>query len=157
MLDIDAIEAQVDQDAVNFIRAGYAGASLHFKVEAGNVATFRECVWAIGGYNEFDPATVGDLLGDVLPECASGAVQIGREYSPVIYASIPFHTHQTMAHDVACEDGRPFTEDERETLAARVMAAGKMAGADECDVILIPRDAGSGLGGRVGAVRLWWD
>jgi len=156
MLDTDNIEAQVDRGAVEFIRAGYAGASLHFRVDAHNVATFNECVWAIGGYNAFDPATVTDRLGEVLPGCASGT-EIGREGSPVIYVHVPFHTHQAMAGDIAQGDGERIPEEERETMAARVMLAGRQAGADEYDVQLVPADASPGIANAVIGVRLWWD
>lgn len=156
MLDTDTIEVQVDRAAVEFVRAGYAGASLQFRVTAPNVATFKECAWVIGGYNGFDPAAVTDLVGAVLPRCAS-SVEIGREYSPVIYVSIPFHRHQAMAGDVAQEDGERIPEEEREALAARVMYAGKQARADEYDVQLVPADASPDIANTVIGVRLWWD
>ena len=111
------------------------------RVSMDMLATFRECLWTIGGYNEFDPGAVSDALADVLPGCAG--VEIGREFSPVIYVSIPRWAHHTFT---ARETGQPddrtgerITEDDREALAARVMAAGRAAGADEVDVRLVHR------------------
>jgi hypothetical protein len=150
----DAEATTVDQKAVDFVRRGFAGASLQFTVQCANLATFRECVWNMGGY--FDPATVADLLSGVLAECGS-SVEVGREYSPVMYVHVPFHTNQRMARDVRQEDGQPISEDDRVTLAARIMQAGHQAGADEVDVKLVPADAGPVLGNAVRCVRLWWD
>jgi hypothetical protein len=152
----DDIEAQVDRQSVEFVRAGYAGASLHFRVECPNRATFRECAWAIEGYNNYDPATVVAALDEILGQC--DGVEIGREYSPVIYVTIPFWTHQAMAAAETAQatrtmnpTGEPIPEGKREELAARVMLAGKLAHADEYKVTIAP-----GMG-KVHLVRLWWD
>jgi hypothetical protein len=152
------IETQVNRQTVEFIRAGYAGASLQFKVQADTLATFRECLWAIGGYNDFAPGAVSDALAPVLPDCAG--IEIGREFSPVLYVSVPRWTHHTFAAREAGERDAPaaeyITEEDREILAARIMQAGKAAGASEADVTLTPPDCGT-IGNTIIDVRLWWD
>lgn len=71
-----------------FVRLGYRGASLHFRVQTGDLETFRACVHAIGAYNDFRPAAVSLRLGGIFGQCE--CMEVGREGSPVIYAHLPF-------------------------------------------------------------------
>lgn len=120
---------------------------LHFKmgVSPEEVAPFLRM---IGPYNGFDPDAVISALEPLLGELMT--VMVGRENSPVIYATAPYWTHQRMdgggsnGHAFPPVSGERIPEDERGATVARFLAAMRNAGADEAD------DLGH-------ALRVWWD
>lgn len=145
-----ATAQKIDKDTVEFVRLGYAGASLDFRAPMANLATFRACMAVIGGYNEFSGTRVAGRLGALLGECMG--VSVGREASVVIYAEIPFWTHQTMTAqaDGWHGMGEHLTGEQREAIADRVRRLARELKADEITDV----DSGS-LG--LYSIRLWWD
>jgi len=143
-----------------FVRLGYSGASLHFRVQTGDLETFRACVHAIGAYNEFSPAAVSLRLGEIFGECE--CMEVGREGSPVIYAHLPFWSGQRADRArAACGrtpgGNRKYEESERRALASRVKTVGAALGASEIDELTVPETALGLPAGTLIAVRLWWD
>lgn len=143
-----------------FVRLGYSGASLHFRVQTGDLETFRACVHAIGAYNDFRPAAVSLRLGGIFGQCE--CMEVGREGSPVIYAHLPFWSGQRADRArAACgrtqEGNRKYEEHERRALARRVKAIGAALRASETDELTVPESALGLSAGTLIAVRLWWD
>lgn len=133
-----------DHITADFVRLGYAGASLDFKTPVTDLATFTECMRVIGGYNRFDGGAVAEAIGAMFGELMQ--VEVGRESSPVLYVYIPFHAQQRIGSRKGCVR---IPEGEREALVARVREMGKSLMADE---ISEQRHEG-----RPYCVRLWWD
>lgn len=81
---------------------------------------------------------VADALEAVFPDLSE--VVLGREFSGVIYAVVPFWDHQ-MARNIGTEQrpatkmGRPLTLRERHAIAHRFVDAMRAAEADELHVL----------------------
>ena len=139
---------KIDALTVEFVKLGYQGASLDFRTQVSDVATFRACMDVIGGYNEFDAGEVSLRLGILLGECMHAVV--GRESSVVIYLHLPYWTGQSItAHAPWQGIGESIPEPERAELAARIRHLGRELKADE-----ITSDM---HGTKISAIRLWWD
>ena len=143
---------KIDALTVEFVKLGYQGASLDFRTQVSDVATFRACMGVIGGYNEFDAAEVSLRLGILLGECMHAVV--GRESSVVIYLHLPYWTGQSIAAQAAQSGhwtgiGESIPESDRIALAARIRQLGRELKADE-----ITSDM---HGTKISAIRLWWD
>lgn len=95
----------------------------------------------IGRYNHFAPDIVGRELERVFPRLSG--IEIGREASPVLYARVPYWTHQAIAWR-GSGMGSPLDGEERKDIAASFLAAMRRAYADEAE------DLGF-------ALRAWWD
>lgn len=154
----------------DFVRLGYdrdGGASLHFRISLP--ADFDEAAAIISagpdGYNGYDRETVLEELAKVWPDVNS--VEFGREYSPVIYATVPFWPHQ--ANGGGYDSDEPLAEQFRKLTACRFLDAMKAAGADEISWRGAPDAAGNVPSGwytgpesipddvRVYSLRAWWD
>jgi hypothetical protein len=138
---------------LEFLRLGYAGASLDFKARIENMAEFAEAVKIMDGYNAFSAAAVTEAFSG-LSECIGG-VEIGRESSVVIYVQIPFWSgHTWAAQDKPYSVGEKYTDEQREAMATNIRAAGKALHADEID----DQTAFPGSPEEtVNTIRLWWD
>jgi len=92
-------------------------------------------------YNEFDGKRIAKWLKDLLLKDAK--VQVGREYSPVIYVHVP-HAGDSKA-----------AADKELALAQGIMTQGKKLKADETSTerrTQLPEGKFSEI-----VVRLWWD
>ncbi|GHE32160.1 hypothetical protein GCM10017673_38710 [Streptosporangium violaceochromogenes] len=141
----------MDQNTVEFVRRGYAGASLDFTVDVRDAETFAACVRAIGDHGDFRAEQVVHLLGgDVFGDYMGYAV--GRDHSPLIVVGVPFWTHQARsgAHDL--RGHRRLLPQERAGLVDRVRRAGAALGADRVTVFTSELE-GVNVPHRV---RLWW-
>ena len=137
------IRAANDQ-TVEFVRLGYAGASLDFRTQVTDAATFRRCMEVIGGYNRFSGTAVAEAIGGIFGELMS--VDVGREASVVLYLHLPFTKQQRAGSREGCE---PIPPAEREALERRILALGRKLHADEIGA--------QKHDGRPYLVRLWWD
>jgi hypothetical protein len=133
-----------DDLTVEFVRMGYAGASLQFRTQVMDVGTFRRCMDVIGGYNRFSGTAVAEAIGGIFGELMN--VDVGRECSVVLYLYLPFTAQQRAG---SREGSEPIPETEREALERRIMALGKTLHADEIGA--------ERFNGRPYCVRLWWD
>jgi hypothetical protein len=95
----------------------------------------------VGSYNRFNPFVVGEQLRPIFPRLMS--IEIGREGSPVIYASIPYWRHQEIRSNGLGPPER-IAEDERKQLGDEFLKAMERAEADE-------------LSGSEWRHRAWWD
>ena len=111
---------------MEFVRLGYAGASLHFRTQVTDADTFRRCMEAIGGYNRFSSTAVIKAIGGIFGELMY--VDVGRESSVVLYLYLPFTKHQRAGSREGCI---PIPDQEREELAERVRKIGRKLHADE--------------------------
>lgn len=143
-MSLTSIDTQVNQQTVEFVRLGYAGASLDFRTQVRNKAEFVECMIVIGGYNRFSGTAAAKAIGAIYGELMS--VDVGREGSVVLYLYIPFTAQQRAGSREGCVH---IPEDEREALAKRIRELGGTLKADE-----ISEDR---FDGRPYRVRLWWD
>jgi hypothetical protein len=115
---------------------------LHFRTESiTDFQEFCELLCLIGGYNAFDPQRVIGELRAIFPMLMS--VEVGREGSPVIYASAPYWRHQAIEWSGA-GSGERIPEGERSILKRSFLEAMRRAEADELS------DSGY-------ALRAWWD
>jgi hypothetical protein len=149
----DNPESTQPDQMVEFVRLGYAGASLHFRVQVSDTEMLWQCLYAAEGYLDVD--AVGEAISGAAGLVSS--VEFGREFSPVLYLHVPFWTGHAMTAKEPGESGERIPETERETIAARLMAIGKSLGAAETDVQLAPADAAPSIANAVICVRLWWD
>lgn len=119
------------------------GRLLSFRTESiTDYQTFCEALSLIGtSYNAFEPRRAIAELRQIFPKLMS--VEIGREYSPVIYAYRPYWTNQAIEWNCG-GGGTRIPEEERELLKRRFFEAMERARADEIT------DEGYGL-------RAWWD
>ncbi|MEU8378998.1 hypothetical protein [Streptosporangium sp. NPDC048865] len=142
----------MDQTVVDFVKLGYAGASLDFEVHVRDVGTFGACVRAIGGYNQFDAERVVKAFGGAVFGEYMGYT-VGRAGSPLIVVEIPFWTQQALKAKAGMGENRPFTDEERGEMAATVRGIGRELQADEITV------SETRLNGKAApyGVRLWWD
>lgn len=95
-----------------------------------DVELAKKLVDVIGEYNEFHPDRVKAILNNLKDTIES--IEIGREYSPVIYIYIPFY-----------REGKPIPPQEMQKMVDKVKKAGWVA--DEIDEVVM------------GTVRIWWD
>lgn len=142
--DMEARRKAANDQTVEFVRLGYAGASLDFRTDVDDLDTFRRCMDVIGGYNRFSGTAAAKAIGDLFPELSR--VEVGREASVVMYLYLPFYAQQRIGSHEGCV---PIPEDEREALKARIRRTGKALHADE----IHDQDHD----GRPYCVRLWWD
>lgn len=153
----------------DFVRLGYDGAgSMHFRIGLGSdFGRASEIISAAPeGYNGYDRARVLSELEKVWPDVDS--VEFGREYSPVIYATVPFWPHQANGGEYD-DTGEPFADAFRRLTACRFLDAMKEAGADELSWRGAPDASGNVPSGwysgpesipedvRVYSLRAWWD
>jgi hypothetical protein len=129
---------------VEFVRLGYAGASLDFRTQVMDAGTFRDCMTVIGGYNKFSGADTADAIGRIFGELMS--VDVGREGSVVLYLYVPFTKQQRIGTH---EGSDPIPDREREAFAGDICRIGRELHADEIDI--------KEHDGRPYYVRLWWD
>jgi hypothetical protein len=142
--EMDAQRKTANDRTVEFVRMGYEGASLDFRTQVMDADTFRRCMEAIGGYNNFSGTAVAKHIGGIFGELMY--VDVGRESSPVLYVYLPFYAQQRAGSREGCV---PIPGEEREELRDRVLALGRQLHADE-----ISEDQHDG---RPYRVRLWWD
>lgn len=142
--EMEAQRRAANDQTVEFVRLGYAGASLNFRTQVDDLGTFRRCMDVIGGYNRFSGTAAAKAVGDLFPQLAR--VEVGRESSPVLYLYLPFYAQQRIG---SREGSVPIPEQKREALRARIHRTGKALHADEIDDL--DRD------GKPYCVRLWWD
>lgn len=115
---------------------------LDFKTEGLSSAQHVvEILDVIGGYNRFSAKVVARELLPILPKLTH--VAIGREGSPVIYAGIPYWTHQAIEWQ-GSGMGVRISEEERQSRSRQFLEAMRRAEADELS------DEGY-------ALRAWWD
>lgn len=122
-----------------FVKLGYGDSHdlsvrcLDFRTEGiGDFDTAAECLRVIDRYNGFDAERIIPALEHVWPAISS--VQIGREYSPVIYAKIPHWTNQRNDW----EGGGMGESHDSDTMAAIALAfLGAMAGADADELSVV--------------------
>lgn len=115
---------------------------LNFRTES--ITDYQECcelLSLIGSYNAFDCRRVMAELRPIFPRLMS--VEIGREYSPVAYAYLPYWTHQAIQWN-GVGNGTRIPVEDREQLKQNFFEAMERAKADEIS------DEGYGL-------RAWWD
>lgn len=152
----------MDTHVVEFVRLGYQhDTSFCFHSVLRDWDTFRACLEAAGGYNEFYPSAVVKAFAEVFDDLAS--IAFGREGSPVMYLDLPYWTHQRLRFAVGTgrqdSEHRKYTAAERWGLARGVRLVGQAVHADEIDAFGIggvPVDwNGSGI--EPVRVRLWWD
>lgn len=115
---------------------------LTFRTEA--VVCYEELVDLLrvaGPYNAFDPEIVANEICAVFPRLSS--VEFGREASPVLYAHVPYWTHQAIAWN-GSGMGERISAEERSAITREFLEAMRRAEADELT------DEGY-------AARAWWD
>jgi hypothetical protein len=142
--ELETRRKAANAQTVEFVRMGYAGASLDFRTQVMDAGTFRECMAAIGGYNRFSGTAAADAIGAIFGELMS--VDVGREGSVVLYLYVPFTAQQRIG---TSEGSEPIPDEEREALAERIRALGRELHADEIDAM--------DFDGRPYRIRLWWD
>ena len=141
-----ARQAANDRD-VEFVKLGYAGASLDFRVQVMDRDTFRRCMEAIGSYNRFSGHDADEAIGRIFGQMSR--VDVGREASVVLYLYVPFWTHQRMTGEAWERMGEPIPDWARNELADRIRALGRELHADE----IHDQD----FDGKPYCIRLWWD
>jgi len=100
-----------------------------------------EVLSLIGPYNRFRPTAVLRELGPLFPKLS--AIEIGRESSPVLYARVPYWTHQAIQW-TGTGMGVQIAAGERNALGNGFLKAMERAEADSLS------DDGR-------AFRAWWD
>lgn len=115
---------------------------LTFRTE--NLSSLQLCAEVMSlvpGYNAWRAATVLKELGPVFPKLSG--IEFGREGSPVLYAGIPFWTHQATAWNGGGM-GERIPDGERKEIAQSFLDAMGRAQADELT-----------YDGHL--ARAWWD
>jgi len=142
--EIQAQRRTANDQTVEFVRLGYAGASLDFRTQVMDVDTFRRCMEVIGGYNSFSGTAVAETVGGIFGELMH--VDVGRECSVVLYLYLPFTAQQRAGSREGCI---PIPDKDREALAGDLCRIGRQLHADEISI--------ENHDGRPYYVRLWWD
>jgi len=115
---------------------------LSFRTEAiSDTQDLAETLSLIGSYNAFRPGLVEAELRPFFPRLSG--IEIGREGSPVLYAHLPYWTHQAIGWQ-GFGMGVRIPDEERSALGQAVLKAMERAHADELS------DNGHTL-------RAWWD
>lgn len=116
---------------------------LNFRTESiTDYQEFCELISLIGiNHNAFDCRRVIAELRPIFPKLMG--VEIGRESSPVLYAYLPYWTHQAIEWNGG-GNATPIPSEGREQLKQSFLEAMERARADEIS------DEGYGL-------RAWWD
>lgn len=157
-------------ELVDLVRSGYGDCQqpprnvrlLDFHTEAiMDWQELADCVRAIGVYNSFQPDRVLDGLEGCFDELMY--VTVGREGSPVLYATVPYWTHQLLGqHSMR---GERLDEARRERIAGRFLVGMRDAGADEFTVCgfgpagrteLVWTGLGDCPVARPDTCRAWW-
>lgn len=148
----------VDQDTVDLVWAADKAHCLHYRQTMPNEATFRAVLSAMGGGNKFDPIDeLGPLLGH------ADGVEVGMEYSAVIYITVPYYDHQRMAARRGRqpgEMGQQLADKWRIAYTERVLAVGQELEASEISVAQHPYGDGPAenkAGENPYRIHLWWD
>jgi hypothetical protein len=115
---------------------------LHFRTNPVDSDTAMELVDIIGGYNNFEPAKIKDVIRAFRGKVTG--YEVGREYSPVIYVVLPYWTHQREDWE-KLEMGERIPEEEFEGLKAGLIASFRLACADEIQEV------------SPSVIRFWWD
>jgi len=115
---------------------------LHFRTNPVDSDTAMELVDIIGGYNNFDPAKIKDVMRAFRGQITG--YEVGRECSPVIYVWLPYWTHQREDWEML-ETGERIPEDELEGLKRSLTTCFKLALADEVQEV------------STSVIRFWWD
>jgi hypothetical protein len=149
----------VDQPAVDLVRAAQKAHCLHYLQRIPNQATFRAVVLAMQDGNAFDPDAVVEQLGPLLDDACD--VEIGLEFSAVVYITVPFWDHHRMTAAAPIgELGERLSDDWRIAYTERVLAVARTLGAEEISVAQHPYGDGpveNNAGERPYRIRLWWD
>jgi len=129
---------------VNFVDNGFQSGALEFKSNHMSVADAKKAIDKIGFYNKFDHARVNGALKLIRNDVSN--VQVGREYSPVLYIHFPYWTGQKGNRHVRGMGERIPDEVTKQNIekAKRLFAN---ALADEIDV----QDYDDHV------LRVWWD
>jgi len=114
---------------------------LHFRTNPVDTDTAMQLVDIIGGYNNFDPEKVKDVMRAFRGQVSG--YEVGREYSPVIYVWLPYWAHQREYSDE--DKGVRIPEEELEGLKRGLMVCFRLALADEAEEVSSTR------------LRFWWD
>lgn len=156
------VPAASGDGVLDFVRIGYGDVhdrparSLSFRTECLSTDIAKQAVLLVPSYNAFEGTKVAAAIESLRGELMCW--QFGREGSPVLYAEIPYWTHQqekacpTRHDDAAAEcpnrdDARKLSVDERTALIARVKKALEAAQADE-----VGFETSSNT-----TLRAWWD
>jgi hypothetical protein len=115
---------------------------LHFRTNPVDSDTAMELVDIIGGYNNFEPAKIKDVMRAFRGKVTG--YEVGREYSPVIYVVLPYWTHQREYWE-KLEMGERILDEELEGLKAGLKVAFRLACADEIQEV------------SPSVIRFWWD
>lgn len=87
-----------------------------------------ELLSLVPGYNAWDASRIIQELVPIFPRLSG--VEFGREASPVLYATIPFWTHQAVKWS-GSGMGERIPEETRRAIASDFLAAMERAEADE--------------------------
>jgi len=115
--------------------------ALHLRTRRVESETAEELVEAIGGYNEFDPDKVKEVIRRFRGRVEGW--EIGREYSPVIYVHLPYWTHHREGSTEI--SGERIPPEEMEKLKRELIEAFRGACADEIEEV------------SPSTLRFWWD
>jgi len=97
----------------------------------------------IESYNDFRGKEVAEALRQLHEEGLIMSARFGREQSPVLYVTIPFHTHQRTKK--LSRERRQFTVQERNAMFRRILEILDMTNPTELGPVLDEE------------VRAWWD
>jgi len=111
--------------------------------ETREIEELASAIELIESYNEFRGDNVANALRKMHDEGLIMSAEFGREFSPVLYVTIPYWTTQRTKN--LDEDERKFSPGERESMRQRIVEILQEAKPDE-------------LGGyHDWGVRAWWD
>jgi hypothetical protein len=131
---------------LDFLKAGFLSGAMEFVTPEMDVAEAKECVSYIRSYNNFDSAKVNHVLDQIKGDI--GGIQVGREYSPVLYVHFPYWTGQKTGSHIRGSGGR-IPDSVTQDSIAKAKRLFKGARADE---IGLEGDASTSH-----TLRVWWD
>lgn len=143
----------------DFIHMAYHQVPCLSFLVAAKVDNFDECLHAIGGYNNFDPAAVSRVITDHLGDLMS--IEIGRSSSPAIELVPAYWNRQRFQAADKFSSERISDEDRTAAIWSLIGSLFK-AEADAVSVMINGEFhfivAGQELpAGTVSRVRAWWD
>jgi hypothetical protein len=119
---------------------------LHAKTdETIKIEELANAIELVESYNKFSGKKVADTLRKMHDEGLIMSAKFGREFSPVLYVTIPFWTNQSTKH-VHDKDKRRLSPGERESMRQRIVEILQEA---------MPDELGGGHHGW--EIRAWWD
>lgn len=132
---------------LDFLKSGFLSGAMEFVTPEMGIAEAKECVSYIRSYNNFDSTKVNHVLDQIKGDI--GGIQVGREYSPVLYIHFPYWTNQKIVHPAKGSGSVRISDAVTLMNIEKAKKLFKGARADEIDL--------EGDVSTSHTLRIWWD